>query len=185
MALHTGEKVYISTHFYASTHTHRWKKRIWSSVWFCFCFFYQTGVSDWTRIDWAMTRGVSRLNGDGAESLGRPALPDLRFEQTFRQSLRKEALKQHKLTVSKSDGSVVDPPVTAYVVAKVVFKDILLGPFVQGVLLSSFLIVTRPYLLYCRRAGLNFARRITATVRSWVVAVGSVETIWRRSYFVD
>ncbi|CAH00870.1 uncharacterized protein KLLA0_D16192g [Kluyveromyces lactis] len=104
-----------------------------------------------------MPKGIARV--DEKVSV-KASLPDLRFEQTFKQSLRKEALKQNKLTLSVADGSVVDPPITPYIVAKVVARDILISPFLQGVFLSLFYIVAKPWLQYCRQAGRNIGRSI-------------------------
>lgn len=92
------------------------------------------------------------------------ALPDLRFEQTFRLSLKKESMKQNKLALSAEDGSLVDPPITPYVVAKVVIKDVLVGSFVQGVVFTSFLIICKPWLRMCASAGRNLAVRLFGTI---------------------
>ncbi|CDO93974.1 unnamed protein product [Kluyveromyces dobzhanskii CBS 2104] len=108
-----------------------------------------------------MSKGIAK--SDGKVSV-KPTVPDLRFEQTFRQSLKREALKQNKLTLSVADGSVIDPPITPYVVAKVVFKDVLLSPFLQGVALSLFYMAARPWLQHCREAGRNLTKRILSSL---------------------
>lgn len=83
-------------------------------------------------------------------------VPDTRFEYTFKRALNREAEKQRTLQWKKM--GVVDPPVinqlrknqpakiSSYVVCKVVARDVILMPLVQGVLWTSLLITMRPWL---------------------------------------
>lgn len=83
-------------------------------------------------------------------------VPDTRFEYTFRRALNREAERQRTLQWKKV--GVVDPlvinqlqknqpaKVSSYVVCKVVVRDVILMPFVQGVLWTGLLITMRPWL---------------------------------------
>lgn len=83
-------------------------------------------------------------------------VPDTRFEQTFRRALTREAEKQR--TVHWKKMGVVDPVVinqlqkmhppviSNLTIFKVIVRDVLLMPFVQGMLWTSILIIMRPWL---------------------------------------
>lgn len=84
------------------------------------------------------------------------AVPDTRFEQTFRRSLAREAERQRAsqwrkmgivdpLVISQLQ-SVQPPTISKLVVCKVVVRDVILMPLVQGLLWTGLLIVMRPWL---------------------------------------
>ncbi|SCW01161.1 LAFE_0D06436g1_1 [Lachancea fermentati] len=94
------------------------------------------------------------------------AIPDIRFEQTFKNALRREATKNHKLHATQQ-GSQEKPVVTAAIVCKVVFRDVLLVPFVQGILWTGFLIALKPWLRHMvfqgRKVGKFIYRQVLGT----------------------
>lgn len=83
-------------------------------------------------------------------------VPDTRFQQTFQRALAREADRQRTLEWKKM--GVVDPlvinqlqkgqpaRVSTYVVCKVIARDVILMPFVQGILWTSLLIMLKPWL---------------------------------------
>lgn len=58
-------------------------------------------------------------------------IPDMRFNHIFSMSLQKEMKKQNKERV------------TTYILGKVIFKDIIIIPFLQNILWTSTLIILR------------------------------------------
>ncbi|AQZ14720.1 ADL119W (Scer_YGOB_ADL119W) [Zygosaccharomyces parabailii] len=83
-------------------------------------------------------------------------VPDTRFQQTFQRALTREAERQRTLEWKKM--GVVDPlvinqlqkekpaRVSRYVICKVIARDVVLMPFVQGILWTSLLILSKPWL---------------------------------------
>lgn len=90
-------------------------------------------------------------------------VPDTRFEQTFKNALKKEAkrMKAARLGITTLDDNA---PVTPMVVAKVVVRDVFFMPLVQGVLWTSFLIAIKPWLRNAvwqgRRFGMSVYRLV-------------------------
>ncbi|KAH3672647.1 hypothetical protein WICPIJ_010017 [Wickerhamomyces pijperi] len=89
-------------------------------------------------------------------------IPDLRFESTFRKALD-AAFKSHAESLAKSQSQsqsnsktqsqTSDLPLkplpllhSTYIVARVILKDVLLMPLIQGFALSYFLLGFRPWL---------------------------------------
>lgn len=71
-------------------------------------------------------------------------IPDLRFESSFRRSLESEA----RVSTSSAESRI-----TPYIVAKVVLRDQLLMPLVQGIIYSAVLILAKPWLVACAASG--------------------------------
>ncbi|KAL3235120.1 hypothetical protein RNJ44_02908 [Nakaseomyces bracarensis] len=88
-----------------------------------------------------------------------PTIPDTRFEYTFRRALDKERAKvraQNLVNQSqsqKASGQEEDVGLSAYVVCKVVVRDVLLMPFLQSVLWTGFLLGLKPWLRAVRGLG--------------------------------
>ncbi|QLL32274.1 hypothetical protein HG536_0C04430 [Torulaspora globosa] len=84
------------------------------------------------------------------------AVPDTRFEQTFRRALAREAERERASQWKKmgivdpvviSQLQKVQPPkISKLVVCKVVVRDVILMPLVQGLLWTSILIFMKPWL---------------------------------------
>ncbi|QLQ80533.1 hypothetical protein HG537_0D05340 [Torulaspora globosa] len=84
------------------------------------------------------------------------SVPDTRFEQTFRKALVREAERERASQWRKM--GIVDPVVISQlqkvqpveiskvVVCKVVIRDVIVMPLVQGLLWTSILIFMRPWL---------------------------------------
>ncbi|SCU83808.1 LAMI_0C04786g1_1 [Lachancea mirantina] len=94
----------------------------------------------------------------------RTAIPDLRFEQTFMNAVRKEAIARHGITAKTQDSSDGKVKITAGVVCKVILRDVFLMPFVQGILWTSVLIAMRPWLSNATRSGQRLGRYIYRTI---------------------
>lgn len=103
-------------------------------------------------------------------------VPDTRFEQTFRRALTREAEKQratqwHKMGVDPamiSELQKVQPPqISKIVVCKVVVRDIVLMPLVQGLLWTGILIAVKPWLKnvvsHGRKLGSSIYRLVLGT----------------------
>lgn len=80
-------------------------------------------------------------------------IPDTRFEQTFRRAIDREVAKQNALSGKSTDDKKSGP--SAYVICKVVVRDVLLMPFIQSVLWTGFLLGLKPWL----RMVVGFGRR--------------------------
>lgn len=101
-------------------------------------------------------------------------VPDTRFEQTFKRALNQEAERQRIFEWKKMgvmDPLVINqlqknqpPKVSGYVVCKVVARDVILMPLVQGVLWTSLLIMMRPWLGSVVRNGRKLGIFIYRTV---------------------
>lgn len=113
------------------------------------------------------------LSHEQAIAMERKAItiPDVRFEQTFRAALAKESARQRQLRAQKEGEAAADGEagISALVVAKVVVRDVLLMPLVQGALWTGLLITMKPWLRLCmlggRRAGQAFYRALVGDVR--------------------
>ncbi|CAR23245.1 uncharacterized protein KLTH0E04576g [Lachancea thermotolerans CBS 6340] len=88
------------------------------------------------------------------------AVPDLRFEQTFQRALRREASKNQKATSQGHSTTDADATISASVICKVVLRDVLLMPFLQGILWTSALIALKPWLHMVRIRGQLVGHRI-------------------------
>lgn len=75
-------------------------------------------------------------------------IPDTRFAPSFYRKLKKQA--------NLNDKSV-DGPITARVVAKVIWRDIIMMPFIQGFFMNGVLILLRPYLRKMIQSGRTFS----------------------------
>ncbi|SCU85066.1 LAFA_0D13696g1_1 [Lachancea sp. 'fantastica'] len=84
-------------------------------------------------------------------------IPDLRFQQTFQNSLKREAEKNKKVGTQEANGEGV---INAAVVCKVVLRDVLILPFVQGILWTTVLIALKPWLRYVNLKGQACGRAI-------------------------
>lgn len=83
-------------------------------------------------------------------------VPDTRFEQTFKRALVREAERQRASQWKKmglNDPQVISqlqkikpPNISKLVVCKVVFRDVFLMPFVQGIIWTTALIALKPWL---------------------------------------
>lgn len=104
-------------------------------------------------------------------------VPDTRFEQTFRRALTREAEK-HRAAQWRKMG-VVDPvlinelqkaqppSISKLVVCKVVLRDVIFMPLVQGLLWTGVLIAMKPWLknavAHGRRLGSSIYRLVLGT----------------------
>lgn len=101
-------------------------------------------------------------------------VPDTRFEHTFRRALNREAENQRTSQWKKMgvvDPLVVNqlqknepPKISSYVVCKVVARDVILMPLLQGVLWTSILIMVRPWLRGVVQNGRKIGSYIYRTV---------------------
>ncbi|CAR28185.1 hypothetical protein ZYGR_0N06770 [Zygosaccharomyces rouxii] len=101
-------------------------------------------------------------------------IPDTRFESTFKRALNREAEKQRTLQWKKM--GVEDPlvinqlqknqpvKINSYVVCKVVARDVIFMPLVQGLLWTSLLITMKPWLRSVIQNGRKFGTFIYRTV---------------------
>ncbi|CUS23560.1 LAQU0S10e03202g1_1 [Lachancea quebecensis] len=87
-------------------------------------------------------------------------VPDLRFEQTFQKALRREANKNQKASSQGHITADTDSVISASVICKVVLRDVLLMPFLQGILWTSALIALKPWLRMVMVHGRLVGRRI-------------------------
>lgn len=102
------------------------------------------------------------------------AVPDTRFEQTFMRALMKEAEKQRASEWKKM--GIVDPPVinqlqkvqppsiSKLVVCKVVVRDVIVMPLLQGLIWTGLLIAMKPWLKYMVYQGRKMGSSIYRTV---------------------
>lgn len=96
-------------------------------------------------------------------SVGTPqkvSIPDLRFEQTFKNALKREALKNKQYKAKNGTDTDSESPLSASIICKVVLRDVLLLPFLQGALWTGVLIAMRPWLWHVKMQGLQLGRRI-------------------------
>ncbi|SCV01168.1 LANO_0F10484g1_1 [Lachancea nothofagi CBS 11611] len=84
------------------------------------------------------------------------AIPDLRFQQTFQNALKREAKKNKKLG-TESEGN---DRISASVICKVVLRDVLLLPFLQGILWTGILIAMKPWLRLVVRQGQQCGQKL-------------------------
>ncbi|EDO15400.1 hypothetical protein Kpol_1063p10 [Vanderwaltozyma polyspora DSM 70294] len=100
-------------------------------------------------------------------------VPDVRFEETFNRAINKEAEKQREYSLKKK-GLTTDeiskikeneaPEVTTYIVWKVIVRDMLIMPFIQGIMFSGLLIILKPWLRSVVGNGRRFGTFIYNTV---------------------
>ncbi|CEP25204.1 unnamed protein product [Cyberlindnera jadinii] len=79
-------------------------------------------------------------------------IPDLRFESSFRKSLNTE---YSKAGINASTESV-DRYTNAMVITKVIMRDLIFMPLIQGFIFSSLMILARPWLVKVARNGRQF-----------------------------
>lgn len=99
-------------------------------------------------------------------------IPDIRFEQTFMNSLKKAALQQHKSKIEALKNSGVefvdtediDPPITTSMVLKVILKDVLFLPMLQGLLWTGLMIAMKPWLRACARSSFYLSQYMIDSV---------------------
>ena len=101
------------------------------------------------------------------------SIPDVRFAESFNKSLSEEAEKQRTLRLKEqgvNDAAILElqkkepAEVTKYIVWKVILKDIIVMPLVQGIMYTSILIVIRPWLSGVITNGRKFGTFIYNTV---------------------
>ncbi|CCE62603.1 hypothetical protein TPHA_0C04520 [Tetrapisispora phaffii CBS 4417] len=82
-------------------------------------------------------------------------VPDVRLEQSFNNALQKEAEKQRVAKLKKEgldDSKILQiqknepATVTKYIVWKVILRDMILMPFIQGALFTGLLMAVKPWL---------------------------------------
>ncbi|SCU97742.1 LADA_0H07998g1_1 [Lachancea dasiensis] len=78
------------------------------------------------------------------------AIPDLRFQQTFQNAVKKEARRTNERPETQSDKQ---GHLTASVICKVVLRDVIIMPLVQGMLWTGILIAMKPWLRFMVRQG--------------------------------
>ncbi|SCV04404.1 LAME_0H18162g1_1 [Lachancea meyersii CBS 8951] len=84
------------------------------------------------------------------------AIPDLRFQQTFQNALKREAKKNKKIGTEGND----DENISTAVICKVILRDVLFMPFVQGILWTSILIAMKPWLRFTVQQGQMCGQRL-------------------------
>ncbi|CEP60619.1 uncharacterized protein LALA0_S01e15104g [Lachancea lanzarotensis] len=84
-------------------------------------------------------------------------IPDLRFQQTFQNSLKREAKKNKKVGTEQAND---EGTINAAVICKVVLRDVLFLAFVQRILWTTVLIAMKPWLRYVVRQGQTSGRAI-------------------------
>lgn len=85
-------------------------------------------------------------------------IPDLRFQSAFMSSLAAENSKVYANSDSNSNST--QRPISLYVVAKVVVRDILFMPLVQGTVYAMVLLLARPWLAAVAHSGREFGVRL-------------------------
>ncbi|AMD20657.1 HDL087Cp [Eremothecium sinecaudum] len=96
-------------------------------------------------------------------------IPDVRVEQNFRKSVFAAARKEHETKVKPLRGSEAqiddsEVGITISAVVKVVFKDVLLLPLLQGMMWTGLMIAMKPWLRACGRNGYLLGRYIYDTI---------------------
>jgi len=93
-------------------------------------------------------------------------IPDLRFESSFHRSLQSKARQSIKTNSLKtnneeSDQDQLDPiSITPGIILQVILKDVIIMPLIQGMIWTSILILTKPWLLYVAQNGRNYGVKL-------------------------
>lgn len=89
-------------------------------------------------------------------------IPDLRFENNFRKSLRAYSKKDR---VSATEELEPLEPITPGAVFYAIIKDQILMQFLQGFGTAVFFMLMRPYLKYLANSGFRWGRRLQRGIR--------------------
>lgn len=76
-------------------------------------------------------------------------IPDLRFESTFRKALESATLAQSKDAHTKD----FTPQPTLLIILRVILKDVVIMPLIQGFALSYLMLGLQPWLRYVMERG--------------------------------
>lgn len=88
-------------------------------------------------------------------------IPDIRFEQNFRNHLKQEARKSQSVISSNYNE---EPKITIKIVIKVILKNVLFMPFLQSILWTGFRISLKLWLKVSVRQGRNFGKFLYSLV---------------------
>lgn len=92
-------------------------------------------------------------------------IPDLRFEETFKAKLIKNAIEENKQKHTTKDGEV-DTHISTSLVLKTLLVDQIIMPFVQSFLLASLLFYLRPFIAASARKGYTVGVSIVSFIKS-------------------
>ena len=92
-------------------------------------------------------------------------IPDLRFEETFKAKLIKNAIEENQAKHTTKNGEV-DKHISTRLILKTLLVDQIVMPFIQSFLLSSLLFYIRPLVTVSARKGHTLGVSIVSFIKS-------------------